>query len=212
MSAEIQNASGDLNQEASGPSNEEKTLSYESYQRAIGEKKKMQEKLARISKEAERSKELEAKLQEYERKELEAKGSYEEATRKLQEALAEERNKYKSLALSTRKLFVHNKVKDIALKHGANPNAVDDILKVESWDDVEIDDNLSPNEETIEEKIARLSKDKPYFFAKSGGQIKDVTFTKAQGTSGKSFKEMNNDELVKALKQAGGVSQLKLGG
>lgn len=159
------------------------SVAYETYRRTVGEAKNAKEK----------ARQLEAELEKYRQKEAEEAGNY-------SKVLQEKDEKISKLQTATRMYVLGSTIKEKALKHGANPQAVEDILRVENWSDVQVDDELKPDETVIEERISKLSKEKPYFFQKQVKEVKSVVIDNNQ-TSKKSIHEMTRDELVSAFKQ-----------
>jgi small-conductance mechanosensitive channel len=140
-----QNASGD---------DEKDVVAYSTYRKTVGEVKSLKAKLAEI--EAEREQERQSKLAE--------QGKYKEQAEELLKKLSEKDSQVKKVVNTFGRKVFETEAKSLALGLGARPEAVDDILKVGAWDDVEIDEEFNVNKEQLKLKIEELSKSKPYFF------------------------------------------------
>lgn len=168
-------------------------VSYESYQKVLGERKKDQE----------RAKALEAKVQEYEHKKLEEAGKYQEVISDLRKRAEE-----KEYALEQeRKARIADKltamIRDESSKHGVID--FEDMLKVGDLKSIQVDpetSNVDP--QTIKRFVEDLKAKKSYLFKATSVQTADATPNagKAPGqVTAKDLSSMSTEELMKlALK------------
>jgi hypothetical protein len=177
--AESDASSGDQNQNKNKDS-----VSLDSFRKSVDQEKKARAK----------AQELEAKVKEYERKELEEKGEYSKVTEGLRQEIKEKDERNQRTLLAARNHIVNQSIRNKALETGANPDAIDLILKAEDWSGVTLSDDLVPDEDVIAEKISNLAKTKTFLFSKKGGQVNEVAINTSKAPK-KSYKEMSKEEL-----------------
>lgn len=170
------------------------TVKYESYKKAVSEKKKRDQQVQ----------ELTEKLKEYERKEAEREGNYQQtidSLRKELDELKESRNK-------EREQFVWNTLESqfhsLAKQEGCiDPDALL-TLSADELNDLEVDQNLKPDQEQLQ-GIIRENKNKyHYLFKKNPGKASDAPPAKGNPEQGEKVKlgEMNLDQLKELHKKA----------
>jgi len=186
MSAE-QNPSGNPSV-ASGEAGKE-SVSYESFQKVLAEKKAAQEK----------QRQYEAKLAELEQASLAEQGKWKELAEKAQIELKAEREKATKIVKTFGQELFSREAKNVALQMGVIPQAVDDVLKVGDWTNIEISEDFRIDQEKIKESILKLQKEKSYLFAKQATAPKDVNLSQG-GVAGKSVEQMSREEIAAALK------------
>ena len=167
-------------------------VAYETYRRAVGE--------AKAAKEA--SRKLEEQLNAIRHKEMEDRGEFSKAKAEYEAQVKKLSEEKQNLQKGIRHYIVTDKVKTHAAQLGARPDALNDLLKIESWDDVEISEEggeFRPDENIIKEKLARLAKEKSYFFSKQAGPLKDVIVGGA-GSSNTAKNPYSNDTSMDDLK------------
>lgn len=174
---------------ASGDEPEKKdSVSYESYQKLLSEKKKFQSETLQAR----------SKLEEYEQAKLELDG-------KLKEAL--ENAKQLNVKLKTEKMEMFKKVADKTVrsqffrkaeKLGCNDPEL--AMKAMNFEDLEITEDFEFDEKKLEEKLQALTKEKPFLFKKDIKLPGDITPTNKAAPS-KPVSEMSTDELLKQYKE-----------
>jgi len=174
-------------------SDEKKDLvAYETYRRAIGEVKQLKAKLAEI--EAEREREQQSKLAE--------QGKYKEQAESLLKKLSEKDEQIKSIVSSFGKRVFETEAKSIALGLGARPEAIDDILKVGNWDDIEIDNNFNINKDQLRMKIDDLLKSKPWFSVSNTKAPQSIIPTnRVTDNSARDLSKLSLEEIRELAKQ-----------
>lgn len=168
------------------------SVAYDTYRRAIGEVKSLKAKLQEIAtKETEREQAL-----------LTEQGKYKESldlSLKKQKELEDKLNKQtKSFATQ---LF-SKEAKSVALQLGARQEALDDIIKVGDWNEVEIDENFNINSDSLKNSMTKLMQSKPFYFQRAQGSVKDIQ-TSASGAvgGGKQISEMSQQEIEAQLRK-----------
>lgn len=192
MSVET-NQVGDQSGGASGDAgkNSGDVVKYETYQKTVSEVKTLK------SRNAELLAEKEAREQEA----LAQKGNFEEAAKRAKEAqkVAEDALAAKDKAYA--KTIFNKEVKAIASQLGARPEALEDIVKVGSWETIEIDDDFNVNQEQVKQAILNLSKAKPFYFTKVTPGPNDVnTSTGGNHSGNKKVEDMSVDEIKAQLR------------
>lgn len=165
----------------------EKSVSYETYKKTVAAEKSLREKLNAM--EAEREAEKQARLTE--------QGKFKESAEEWQKKAMTADEEKKKLAQNFGMKIFSSEVKTTALQMGATPEAVDDILKVGDWSDVEIGEDFSVDKEKLKGALSKLQTAKPWFFTKSATAPKDVNPSndKVVAAGGKSLSEMTAAEL-----------------
>jgi hypothetical protein len=182
-------ASGE-NQETGTPSGSEGFVKRESFMKALAEKKSAQAKLN----------EAMAQLKQIEEEKLSQTNQFQELAQKK----SKEAEEYKAKLEQQSKTFAYKvfekEAKNKALEMGANPKALDALIKSGDWSDVEINfETFEVNQEHLSSAIARMQKENDFFFAKSARPPKDVQPSNGSPV-GKKPQEMSTDELIKAIK------------
>lgn len=168
------------------------SVSYDSFQKVLAEKKAEQEK----------RRQLEAQLAEKEQAALAEQGKWKELAEKAQADLKVEREKTTKVVKTFGQELFTKEAKQVALQLGVNQSALDDLIKVGDWSGIEIGEDLKLDQDKIKESILKLQKDKPYFFTKSASAPRDVNLSSG-GVSGKSVDQMSREEIAAALKALG---------
>lgn len=178
--------SGQLDQ-ASGVT-ETKSVSYDSFQKAVGEKKSFQAKYE----------EMRAKLESFENAQLQEQGKYKEALAKMQD---EQRRKdaefaQRIKAISTK--VTKNQVASFASKLGAVNT--DDVYTLLNIDQFELDDDFTIKEDDLQRALSEMQKNRPYLFKKEATSPRDLNQSlMAQGSNQKSMPK-TSEEIIAALK------------
>lgn len=183
VSDQTNSASGEISQEKD-------VVKYDTYRKAIGELKALKSKIG----------EYEAREQEREQSVLAEQGKYKEALessiKKQKDLEAALEAKEKAFA---KKIFT-KEVQELAIQFGARKEALDDIVKVGDWSNVEIDENFSINKDQLKAQIANLSKAKPFFFVNNAHPPRDVSTSTSGVPTGKGVQEMTKDEILAQLR------------
>lgn len=170
-------------------------VAYDTYRRTVGEVKALKSKLAEL--EAEREAERQAKLSE--------QGKYKEQAEELLKKLAEKDQQVKKVVTTFGRKVFEQEAKSLALGLGARQDALDDILKVGNFSDVEAeidpDNNFSINKDQLKLKLEELAKTKPFYFQKTTEPVKDLIPNSKVTSGNKSIKDMSLEELRELAKQ-----------
>lgn len=166
-------------------------VAYDTYRRTVGEVKSLKAKLAEI--EAEREQERQSKLAE--------QGKYKEQSEELLKKLNEKDQQVKKVVSTFGRKVFESEAKTLALGLGAKPEAVEDILKVGAWDEVEIDEQFNVNKDQLKLKIEELAKTKPYFFGGNPKAPESIIPAKNLSNGKMDFSKMSMDELREIAKQ-----------
>jgi hypothetical protein len=185
-----QNSVSDANQSEGSAQTEKNQVAYETYRKTVGEVKKLKSELDSFKqKEVEREQAL-----------LAEQGKYKEA---LEAAVKKQKELEKSLQ-EKEKAYARNiftkEAKSVAMQLGAMPEALDDIVKVGNWADVEIDEKFEINSDQLKEAIVRLQKEKPFYFRKDSSSPRTVSSNASGMAAKKDNKELSKDEIIAKLK------------
>lgn len=187
----MENNKGPVDQPDGGADTSKDVVAYETYRKTVGEVKSLKAKLAEI--ETEREQERLSKLSE--------QGKYKEQSEDLIKKLDEKNNQVKKVVLTFGRKVFESEAKTLALGMGARPEAVEDILKVGNWDDVEIDDEFNVNRDQLKLKIEELSKTKPYFFGNTQSGPKNIIPSSNTKNNKTDLSKLSLDELRELAKQ-----------
>lgn len=169
------------------------SVSYESHQKLLAEKKAAQKKLE----------ELEAREKEREEKALQEQGKHKE----LLEAREKENKQLKEDLQKSRLTFgrqaFESAAKSMALELGANPEALDDLIKVGDWSSVTVGDNYQVNKEELKAALAGMQEKKPFYFTKSPKPPKDINLGGGGGSpvGVSDFDKLSADEIVQMARE-----------
>jgi hypothetical protein len=166
-------------------------VAYDTYRRTVGEVKSLKAKLA----------ELEAEREQQEQLKLAEQGKYKEQAETLFKKLSEKEEQVKKVVTTFGRKVFETEAKGLALGLGAKPEAVEDILKVGSWDDVEIDDQFNVNKDQLKNKIEELAKSKPWFFGGNPKAPQSVVPGKANVNGASDLSKLSLDEIRELAKQ-----------
>lgn len=185
------NGSGGADQSTSGEAEvpSKQTVSYESHQKLLSEKKKMQDRLA----------EFESKFKSIEEEKLEAQGKLKELNDNLKKQLAEKDQKLKSVFNEFAHKTVKSKFETEASKLGCiKPDA---LYKLVDLSAVEITDDFGLNDEQFKQVMVEAQKEHSYLFKKDVGGVKDAApTTKNTGSNGQiNVKDLKHEDLKKLL-------------
>jgi hypothetical protein len=167
---------------------DQKQVSYESFSKVLGEKKKMQSEVETMK----------TRLAEYEQAKLESEGNLKQALDN-QKKLTEDANKRSiELASVVQEKIFKQKFYSEASKHGAyNPEAV---LKMVNLDDVEFTKDFElVNENLLTTKIQDLAKKEPYLFKKDVQMPNDLAPRPGAPNSTTSLKSLTDEQLKQLI-------------
>jgi hypothetical protein len=191
--AEDQNGSGgapNADDSVDGKESAKGSVAYDTYRKTVGEVKSLKSQLA----------EYKAKEAELEQAKLTEQGKYKEALDAAQKKAKELEDKLQnSTKLFTKNLFT-KEAKAVAMQMGAVDSALDDIVKVGDWSSVEIDENMQVNSEQLKEAMAKLAKEKSFFFKKTPTSPKDVNPNGGAPGISKKLEDLSTEELIKLIK------------
>lgn len=171
---------------------EKEVVAYDSYRKAVSEKKSYQDRAAAA----------EAKLKEYEQQELQAKGKYEE----LVSSLKEENSRLKNDLTNERKSYywskVENAVKTKAVEAGCvNPDKLLRLVDENSLKALEVDDKWNVSDKDLEFLIAEAKKENDFLFKKKSANVVDgVPVDTPNVARQKPVKKLTNEELREQYK------------
>lgn len=175
-----------------GDKTQEDSVSYQTYKKTVGEVKSLKTRLAEL--EAEREAERMKRLQE--------EGKWKESAEDWSKKAKEAEEKAMRVARTFGQKVFANEVKSVALELGADPNALDDIIKVGDWSEIEIGDDFTVDREKLKSSIARMQQSKSFYFKKSVSAPRDVTPGNSPvGKPEKDLNELDMDDLLKLAKQ-----------
>lgn len=175
--------------DASGNDQIKDSVSYDSYQKVLGEKKKSQEKLT----------ELQSRLDEYEQAKLEAEG-------KLQEALANQKklaDKYKSDNIEIVKRVGTKAAKSQISREAEKLGCVDVDAAFNLLDlsGLEMNEEFEYDNKTLSEKLQNFAKSKSYLFKKDFKLPSDLNPQNGPIAS-KPLTDLSESELKELLRNA----------
>lgn len=180
------------NDEVTSGQQSKDSVAYETYKRTVGEVKKLKSELDGFrQKEAER-----------EQAALSEQGKYKEAL----DAATKKQKELEITLKEKEKVFARNiftkEAKSVALQMGAMPEALEDIVKVGNWSDVEIDDKFEINNDQLKEAVSRLQKEKPFYFKKDSSSPRTVD-SRTTSVKQKDNDDLTIDEIKARLKALG---------
>lgn len=163
-----------------------KTVSYESHNKLLGEKKSIQK---------ERD-ELKARLDELENERLEKEGDFKKQNETLKAQLKEQKDKFSGFSQKVSEKVVKAQFAREAEKLGC----IDADLAFQVCDisDLDLSENFEFDPKVLSEKIQGIMKAKPHLFKKEVNRPRDKNPSN-KGPSGKSFAEMTTAELYSEL-------------
>lgn len=182
---------GDVQPEISD-SGKKDTVSYETHRKMLNDLKKAQTRL----------KEIEQAQAEREQASLAEQGKYKEQAEALSKKLKDYEAKVDSQTKTFAKQIFTKEAKATALALGADPVAVEDLIKVADWSDVEIDEQFNIDQEKLKSAILNTQKAKPWFFKRNPSGTKDVALSNSVDGK-KPVTEMSQEEIIKQLKSLG---------
>lgn len=165
-------------------------VAYETYRRAVGEVKALKAKLN----------ELLAQKEAEEQQRLSEQGKWKEKAELLEKALREKDERLNSIVSTFARRVFEESAKQVAQEVGARKEAVQDILRVADFSDVEVTEDFTVNRDQLKAKLEALSKEKPWFFEQKKPSVPSATpfVSEASLTSNKKLEDLSWDEL-KAL-------------
>lgn len=166
-------------------------VSYETYRRTVGEVKALKAKLAELQ--AQREAEEQARLAE--------QGKWKEKAELLEKALREKEQKFESAVNSFAKKIFTESAKQVALQVGVRKEAIDDVLKVADFSDVEIGEDFTVNQDQLRMRLEELAKQKPWFFEKPKAQVNPVLPSTQAPLVTKKLEDLSWEELRALAKQ-----------
>lgn len=174
------------NVEAGGEDKSKDTVSFDSYSKLLGEKKKLQADHA----------EMKAKFDEIEQAKLEADGKIKEALDN-QKKLTEQ---FKQKNLEIVKSVSNKAVRSQFLREAEKLGCIDSDLAMTacSFDDLEITDDFEFDSQKLVSKIQELTKTKPHLFKKDVKLPADLNPSN-QVAATKQLSQMNQQELKNLL-------------
>lgn len=196
MTTEKENAPVEQSEVTSGNTEQSKndSVAYESYKKALNEKKNVQAKLS----------EYELELQKLREEKLEREGKIEE----LNSQYKSERDKYKSELEKTKQQYAWNSLTNSIKSEAAKHKCVDTDLLIKAISDedlrrINVGDDFSIDNESLSSVIADTKKKKPHLFEPSSVPVANGTpSTKPSLPKKKSLKDMSLDELRDAYKNS----------
>jgi len=175
-------------EQASGEPEKKSEVSYESYQKVLGEKKSMQAKLA----------EMESYKNQIEQEKLEAEGKWKELAQTNKKLAEEFKDKNFKLVKNVADKTIKSQFKSISEKLGC----VDPELAYMacSFEDLEVGEDFELDQVKLESKIQDLTKAKPHLFKKDFKIPADVIPKDKVGAE-KPQSQMSVQELLNEYKQ-----------
>lgn len=185
MSTDDQNPSGKKGEGASGEDTDQ--VAYSTYKKVLSEAKNTKARLA----------ELEAEIEAQKQAKLQEEGKFKElADANEKRAKEAEEKALKTAKTYGQKIFTSD-VKAMAKELGANPDALEDIVRIGDWSKVEFDaENHETNRDQLKAALLEMQKSKPYLFGKKVVAPKDVSPGKGGVEKTHDFSKMSVEELV----------------
>ena len=174
--------------EGSADDGKKDTVSYDSYSKLLGEKKKLQSEFA----------EMRSKIDEIEQAKLEAEGKVKEALEN-QKKLTEN---YKSKNIEIVKNVSNKAVRSQFMREAEKLGCIDADLAMKacSFDDLDITDDFEFDNQKLVAKISELTKNKPHLFKKDFKLPADL-HPNNQAIASKPLVDMTEAELKTLWKQ-----------
>jgi hypothetical protein len=170
----------------------EDVVAHATYLKVLNEAKAAKAKLAEA--EAERERERQAKLEQ--------EGKFKEAADEWKKKFEETEKKAMSFVKTYGQKVFASETKSVALELGANPDALEDIIKTGDWSEVEIGNDFSVDREKLKAAVSKMQQAKPWFFKSQVSAPKDVTPGQKPPAAGtKSIEQMSVDELIEYTKK-----------
>jgi hypothetical protein len=173
----------------SGSVDQKDSVSYDSFSKLLGEKKKLQQEML----------ETKARLDQYEQEKLEHEGKLKEALENAKKSAQSERDRGLKTFKAASELLVKNQINSLASQYGCIDNEI--LVKALDFEDLEITEDLQFDSEKLKFKIEDLTKKKPYLFKKDFKLPQDVTPSNGQIPS-KPLHELSEAEIKQLLKTA----------
>lgn len=167
---------------------EKKTVSYDSFQKLLGEKKKTQQAME----------ELNQRLEQYEQEKLEAEGKLKESNENLKALLAKSKLREKELAQTVQSKVIRRQFLSEAEKLGC----LDADLAFQALDlsDIDVNDEFELDQAKLTEKLTDLTKNKSYLFKKEVQTPNHVT--PSNGGGAVNLSDLSDAELKSLLSKA----------
>lgn len=187
-----ENQSSGQPDQTSGQNPEKKDfVKHETYMKVLSEAKAAKAKLA----------EFEAQVERDRQAKLEAEGKSKELAEEYKRKFEEAEKKSMTFAKTYGQKVFTAETKSVALELGANPEAVEDLIKTGDWSDVEIGQDFSVDREKIKASLVRMQQQKPWFFRSQVTPPRDVNPGSKVATGSKSPNEMSVEELIEFAKK-----------
>ena len=172
-------------------------VSYDSYQKALTEKKNAQAKMA----------ELENKLKEFEQDKLQAQGKKDELIQSLQKQLKETTTDFSKTKANYAMKAVTAQVEKRAAEMGCvDSDLLTKAMNLESLKVSVVDDDFNVDGESLTTQLEMVRKSKPYLFKQAGPQIKDgVPNNQVQQNKPVDFTNMTTAQIVEWAKKNPGL-------
>ena len=198
MSDKNQDPSG-VNDQTSGPDQEIKNIEAKAAKadQLLAETKAAKEK-ARA--EAEARIKVEAELKELKEARLKEEGKFKEIAEAREKDARESKEELNRFKLENERKLFKMKAKEIAREMGARPEAIDDIVKIGDWSQVDLG-NEDTVDQQIKDAIAGMKQSKAYLFANNTKAPLDVKIGGSDKSfGGKAIHEMTHEEVLQLAK------------
>lgn len=180
--------------ETSGQNTETKDdkVAHATYLKVLSEAKAAKAKLAEL--ETERERERQAKLEQ--------EGKFKEAADEWRKKFEETEKKAMGFVKTYGQKVFSAETKSVALELGANPDALDDIIKTGDWSEIEVGGDFSVDRDKIKSALSKMQQSKPWYFKTQPNAPKDITpGQQVAGGKSKSLEEMSVEELIAQTKK-----------
>ena len=207
MSNELKDPSGMPNQQASGDGQEiqqeqvnsssgrKDYVKYESYQKAVGEKKSTQRKLDETLQE----------LTELRTQRLEDEGKKDEVIEELKTQLSAEKSQRHQMASTIARDKVFGVISKKADELGCTSHSLLRSVVESELVAIDFDDELNPNQDQVTALLEKIKSEEPILFSKTAPSVATHNLNnKMPESSGKSLNSMSKEELMAALEKAEG--------
>ncbi|MEJ5328406.1 MAG: hypothetical protein WHU54_09210 [Candidatus Bathyarchaeia archaeon] len=194
--AQVADSSGAVTEEKGQEEQKKDFVAYDTYRRAVGEVKALKAKLN----------ELLAQKEAEEQQRLAEQGRWKEKAELLEKTLREKDERLNNVVSTFARRVFEESVKQVAQDVGVRKEAVQDVLRVADFSDIEVTEDFTVNQQQLKAKLEALAKEKPWFFEQKKPQVPSATpfVTDASMVGTKKLEDLSWDELralAKSIKE-----------
>lgn len=185
--AQVADSSGAVTEEKGQEEQKKDFVSYDTYRRAVGEVKALKAKLN----------ELLAQKEAEEQQRLAEQGRWKEKAELLEKTLREKDERLNNIVSTFARRVFEESAKQVAQEVGVRKEAVQDVLRVADFSDIEVTEDFTVNQQQLRSKLESLAKEKPWFFEQKKPQVPSATpfVTDASMVGTRKLEDLSWDEL-----------------